>query len=343
MTEITELPDKATGFSGRLLPLQQRKTVTELREGIDLGYGDSASKQSAFWTMLVLSGVIAAAGVISNSTATVIGAMIIAPLGTPIMAVAFGVIIAESTVLRRALAFVFFGMLVVVTIGLIASVIIPAGTDLLANPQIASRTAPRLIDMLAAVATGFAGAVGLARRDVSDVLPGVAIAISLVPPLVVVGICLGEREPALAVGAFLLFASNVLAMVVAGTILFAAAYLTGPNAMHRKTPRRAYVVIGSLFVLILVPLGANTLATLFVQTWSNRIEAAAVEWLAETPNAEVLDVEFSSNTATIDVLSPDALPPEQELLDSLKGQVPAGIEIVIDGTEGERTIAGTVG
>lgn len=114
--------------------------------------------------------------------------------------------------------------------------IIPADTNLLANPQIASRTASRLIDMLAAFATGFAGAVGLARRDVSDVLPGVAIAISLVPPLVVVGSCLGKGEPALAVGALLLFASNVLAMVVAGTFLFAAAYLTGPNAMHRERP-----------------------------------------------------------------------------------------------------------
>ncbi len=122
-------------------------------------------------------------------------------------------------------------------------------------------------------------------------------------------------------------------MVVAGTILFAVAYLTGPDAMHRKSPRRSYVVIGSLFLLILVPLSLNTMATLFVQTWSNRIETAAVAWLAETPNAQVLDVEFSSTTTTIDVLNANALhPTAQALLDSLKGQIPAGIEIVIDGT-----------
>ena len=338
----TEPPPRATGFFGRLLPPQQRRTVTELRDGMDLGYGDTASKQSAFWAMLVLAGVIAAAGVIGNSTATVIGAMIVAPLGTPIMAIGFGVVVADSHLLRRAVAFVFFGMLVVVTIGLVASVVIPASTDLLDNPQISGRTAPRLIDMVAAVATGFAGAVGLARRDVSAVLPGVAIAISLVPPLVVVGICLGEGEPALAAGAFLLFASNVLAMIVAGTMLFAAAYLTGPHAIHSKSPRRAYAVIGTLFVMILVPLGLNTMGTLLVQAWSDRIEVAAVDWLAETPNAQVLDVEFSSRTAVIDVLSPGALPPTQQLLDSLRGKVPAGIEIIIDGAQGERSIAGTV-
>lgn len=343
-TEVppTDVQPRATGFSGRLLPVTQRRTVTELRDAMDLGYGDTASKQSAFWTMLVLAAVIAAAGIIGNSTATVIGAMIVAPLGTPIMGMAFGVVLAEGPLLRRAAAFVFFGMLVVITIGLVASVVIPASTDLLENPQISSRTAPRLIDMVAAVATGFAGAVGLARRDVSAVLPGVAIAISLVPPLAVVGICLGEGEPALAVGAFLLFASNVLAMVVAGTMLFATAYLTGPDAIHRRTPRRAYAVIGTLFVMILVPLGLNTFATLTVQAWSGRIEAAALAWLADTPNAQVLGVEFNSNTATIDVLYPRSLPPEQTLLDSLKGRVPAGVEIVIHRAEGERTVAGTV-
>jgi uncharacterized hydrophobic protein (TIGR00341 family) len=342
MTETAAPLPKARGLTGRLLPLQQRKSVEELRESIDLGYGDTASRQSAFWTMLVLSGVIATAGVISNSTATVIGAMIIAPLGTPIMGMAFGVIIAESRTLRRAAAFVFFGMLVVITIGMFGSLLIPASTDLLANPQISGRTSPTLIDMLAAVATGFAGAVGLARRDVSDVLPGVAIAISLVPPLAVVGICLGEQDIALAIGAFLLFASNVLAMVVAGTMMFAAAYLTGPNKMHRDSSKRAYFVIATLFVLILVPLGLNTAATLLVQTWSDCIQTAADAWLADTPSAQVLDVEFNSTTATIDVLSPNPLPPAQELLDSLQGQVPSGIEIVIDGAQGERTVAGTV-
>jgi uncharacterized hydrophobic protein (TIGR00341 family) len=342
MTETTAPLPIAKGFSGRLLPLQQRKTVEELRESIDLGYGDTASRQSAFWTMLALSGVIATAGVISNSTATVIGAMIIAPLGTPIMGMAFGVIIADSRTLRRAAAFVFFGMLVVITIGMFGSLLIPATTDLLANPQISGRTSPTLIDMLAAVATGFAGAVGLARRDVSDVLPGVAIAISLVPPLAVVGICLGEQDVALAIGAFLLFASNVLAMVVAGTMMFAAAYLTGPNKIHRDSSKRAYFVIATLFVLILVPLGLNTAATLLVQTWSDRIQSAADAWLADDPKAQVLDVEFNSTTATIDVLSPNALPPAQDLLDALQGQVPSGIEIVIDGAQGERTVAGTV-
>src|SRR6478752_6282430 len=69
----------------RVLPENQRRTLDELSEDLDLRSGDTRAKQSAFWTMLVLSAVIATAGVLADSTATVIGAMIIAPLSTPIM------------------------------------------------------------------------------------------------------------------------------------------------------------------------------------------------------------------------------------------------------------------
>ena len=88
------------------------------------------------------------------------------------------------------------------------------------NSQIAGRTSPGLLDLIAAVATGFAGAVAMARRDVAAVLPGVAIAISLVPPLAVVGVCLGQGAFALATGALILFASNLLALVLAGSLVF---------------------------------------------------------------------------------------------------------------------------
>ncbi len=70
----------------KVLPDRQRRSLDDLQQDLDLSSGDSRSKQSAFWTMLTLSAVIAACGILTNSTATVIGAMIIAPLSTPIMA-----------------------------------------------------------------------------------------------------------------------------------------------------------------------------------------------------------------------------------------------------------------
>ena len=325
----------------RALPPQQRKSAAELADQLDLGRGDRLSKQSAFWTMLTLAGVIATAGVIGNATATVIGAMIIAPLATPIMGMALGIVIGDRVVLRRAALFVLLGAVVVVTIGLVGSLALPSTYAVMSNPQITSRTAPTLVDLAAAIATGFAGAVGLARRDVSDVLPGVAVAISLVPPLAVVGICLGQHQPGLALGALVLFGSNVLAMVIAGTLVFAVTYRSGAPepAVGRRTSTLA---IATLLVLVLIPLAANTVSVILVSVWTQRVDAAAKQWIAGTPGAEVLGVSVDSRTAVIDVLAPGDLPPTSELLDSLKGKVPSGVRIELSYAAGERTAAGSV-
>ncbi|WP_326629911.1 DUF389 domain-containing protein [Nonomuraea fuscirosea] len=163
----------------RILPAAQRRPLEELAEILDLSSGDVRSKRSAFWTMRALS-----AGIHTDSTATVIGAMIIAPLGTPIMGVALAIVRRGG---QGAIGFVVLGSLFVVAMGMLFSLLLPISYALLANSQIAARTSPKPMDLVAALATGLAGAVAHARRDVAAVLPGVAIAISLVPPLAVAG------------------------------------------------------------------------------------------------------------------------------------------------------------
>ncbi len=151
----------ALGMPGRLsahvLPDQQRRTLAELTDDLDLTSGDSQSKRSAFWTMLALSAVIATAGVLSDSTATVIGAMIVAPLATPIMGIALGIAKRDSVTSRSAMRFVLLGASLVVLIGVAFALVLPGSFDLLGNSQIAGRTSPGLLDLIAAVATGFAG------------------------------------------------------------------------------------------------------------------------------------------------------------------------------------------
>ena len=80
-----------------------------------------------------------------------------------------------------------------------------------------ARTAPRLVDLAAALATGLAGAFAIGRKDVSDTLPGVAIAISLVPPLTNAGILLSTGRADLAMGSLLLFVTNYFAILITGT------------------------------------------------------------------------------------------------------------------------------
>ncbi|MEV0007640.1 DUF389 domain-containing protein [Streptomyces sp. NPDC047973] len=327
----------------RVLPAAQRRSLDELAQDLDLSSGDRGAKRSAFWTMLVLSSVIAAGGVLTDSTATVIGAMIIAPLSTPIMGIALG-----SVQRRRngAVLVVFLACLLVIAVGMVLSLVLPGDYDLLSNSQISGRTSPGLMDLIAALATGFAGAVALARRDVAAVLPGVAIAISLVPPLVVVGVCLGSGAGWLALGALVLFVSNLFALVFGGMVVFATlAYGTRAEeagAAGRPT-RRAYAAMGVLFAVVFVPLAANTAATVLINIWTERVRNAADQWLADEPGASVTGVETVSRTFHVRVRVPGDLPPVDGLLRRIDGQVPDGVPVVVDATRGRRIEVGRVG
>ncbi|GAA2136056.1 DUF389 domain-containing protein [Nocardioides koreensis] len=331
-------------LSDRVLPARQRRTLEELSEDLDLGSGDTRSKKSAFWTMLVLSAVVATAGVLSDSTATVIGAMIIAPLSTPIMGVALGIVRRSTTVTWRAAAFTFTGGVLVVLIGVAFSLVIPGGVDLLNDSQIASRTSPALVDLIAAVATGFAGSVAFARRDVAAVLPGVAIAISLVPPLAVVGVCLGQGAVTLAVGALVLFASNFVALVLAGTLVFTSAgYAAEASQDKQLSRRRATLAIGILLVVVLVPMAANTVGTYLVDRWTQRVQTTAEQWIKRQSGARIQSVTVVSKNVYVNVQTPGGLPSTVELVADLDGQIPNGIPVIVTTTVGQHIDAGVVG
>lgn len=327
-----------------VLPASQRRSLDELTQDLDLSSGDTTSKRSAFWTMLTLSSVIAGGGVLTDSTATVIGAMIIAPLSTPIMGIALGSVQRRRTGSARI---VLLACLLVIAVGMAMSVALPSDYDLLSNSQISSRTSPGLMDLIAALATGFAGAVALARRDVAAVLPGVAIAISLVPPLVVAGVCLGQLSGWLALGALVLFVSNLFALVFGGMVVFASlGYGVEADKAAGRPARRAYAAMALLFAVVFIPLTANTVVTFLLNAWTDRTKDAAEQWLADEPGepgASVTSVDATSRTMYVHVRTPGDLPPVESLLDRLEGRIPDGIPVVVDASRGRRIDAGVVG
>ncbi len=322
----------------RVLPDAQRRTLDELTDDLDLTSGDSGSKRSAYWTMLTLSAVIAGAGVLTDSTATVIGAMIIAPLSTPIMGIALGIAKREAGAASRAFKFVFLGAALVVGVGVIFGLITPSSYDLLGNSQISSRTSPTLLDLVAAVATGFAGAVALARRDVGAVLPGVAIAISLVPPLVVVGVCLGYGSVVLALGALVLFLSNLFSLVLAGSLVFASLGFGAEASLATRrsaSRRKAVISMAILLIVVIVPLVGNTVGNLLITIFTQRVQNTTAAWLSEVPGSSVESVDVVSSEVHITVQTPGELPPTNDLLAALDDDLPGGIKIVLKTTVGE--------
>ena len=290
--------------------------------------------------MLVLAAIIASCGVLSDSTATVIGAMIIAPLSTPLMGIALSIVVRRR---NGSFTFVTLGIVVVVAIGAVFSLAVPQDISLLSNSQIASRTSPGLVDLVAAVATGFAGAIALSRKDVAAVLPGVAIAISLVPPLAVVGVCLGQGAVNLAAGAFLLFVSNLLALVSAGVLTFAV-FSSPAEQQGGHGRRRPGVVLVTLGVVIAIPLAGNTAATYALDRYTASVRSATEHWLAPSPDATVTNVSFTSPTDLhIYVRQPGQLPPSSQLMKSLQGVAPDGITVHLDDSVGADRTIGKIG
>ena len=165
--------------------------------------------------------MIATYGLIADSTASVIGAMIVAPLMGPIMATAAAVVMGSAQRALRSLALVVVGVVSVIGVSMVLTWIVPdVAISFTENSQLSSRIAPGLLALLTALASGAAGAFITAREEIADSIGGVAIAISLVPPLCVVGIALRMGEFGPASGALMLFITNFLAILLAGGLTF---------------------------------------------------------------------------------------------------------------------------
>ncbi len=221
----------------------------------------SARRLTNFFVLLLLATVIATYGVISNSTATVIGAMIVAPLMGPIMATAAAVVVGSFERAARSLALVIVGVILVITLSWLLALLVPdVIISFTENGEIASRISPGLMALLTALASGAAGAFIMSREEIADSMGGVAIAISLVPPLCVVGISLSQGAWGPATGALMLFITNFLAILLAGGVTFMLGGLgrlafTGDSQRMR---RRSFVLIIFGTLLVAIPLSVTS-------------------------------------------------------------------------------------
>jgi len=299
-----------------------RNALDEVEDGLFVGVGSRSAKLTQFWVLLVLASVIAAGGVVGDSTPAVIGAMIVAPLATPIYGVALAAVVGSRRHLRDALLLLAAGTAVNILIGVLIAFITFDRVPLDANPQITGRTAPTMLDLLVAVTVGVAGCFALVRRDVVNILAGVAIAISLVPVLAVVGITLGSGRWDLAWGALLLFLTNAAAIIVAGVVVFTAAgYRRDAVARGARAGRRAGVLIALLLVALVIPLTVASVRTYRYERWVNATEAATEQWVAGT-DWRVTGVKDVGGDIVAGVIGTGEPPPIETLRAEVRRSVP---------------------
>jgi uncharacterized hydrophobic protein (TIGR00271 family) len=303
--------------------------IEQMRDQVFFEGPDRKRRLSRFWLLLLLSAVIATAGVVSDSTATVIGAMIIAPLMTPILGVVLGVVLTDRANLGWCLLLLAAGAAAVVAVSWLLGHAVPYPVTAATNSQVAARVTPRLVDLVAAVATGSVGSIALARPDVSDTLPGVAIAISLVPPLAVAGLTLQSRAPSQCLGALLLFATNVAAILASGIVvmaLYRVGRVSGPvanSAFHRPV---AVTIIVLLLAAVLVPLWINSERIDKTAIRQSEVQAVAEHWASDA-GWSVVGVTATGDRVLVDATGPRPPPDLAVLRQDLDAAGLAGLDI----------------
>ncbi|MGK7882613.1 MAG: TIGR00341 family protein [Crocosphaera sp.] len=199
-----------------------------------------------FSILLILATSIATFGLISNSAATIIGAMIIAPLMIPIIGIAYSLVTLNTRLISYSFIRLIFGIFLTVGIAFLTTEII--GYQL-SGTEILSRTRPTLLDLGVAIAAGTAGGFAKVRRSVSDAIPGVAISVALVPPLCVVGIGFAVSDFSLSRGSFVLFLTNLVGIILTAAIVF----LFDSYGSWKKATASLFGLLTSL-ILITLPL-----------------------------------------------------------------------------------------
>lgn len=279
----------------------------------------SARRLTNFFVLLLLATVIATYGLIADSTASVIGAMIVAPLMGPIMATAAAVVMGSAQRALHSLALVVAGVSGVIGVSMALTWIVPdVAISFTENSQLASRIAPGILSLLTALASGAAGAFITAREEIADSMGGVAIAISLVPPLCVVGIALRMGELGPASGALMLFITNFLAILLAGGLTFLLGGLgrlaiTDENV---RTRRRAFSMVTVATLLIAIPL---SITTYHVVNAAFEEQAALQEvdaWL-DGAAYHIIAVTVNDRTVVVTVDGSGELRPLKELANTL--------------------------
>jgi len=298
--------------------------VKRIRDLVVYEGEDVKKKLVKFFCLLILASGISTYGLLGDSVAVIIGAMIIAPLMLPIMGLAFSISASDSLAIKTSLLVSLGGIATAIGVGFLLTLPMTSFFQPENIGQVIVRTSPRLLDLLAALVTGVAGAFAMSRRDVSDTLPGVAIAISLVPPLANVGILLASSNYSLALGSLLLFMTNYFAILVTGTALFGIMGFSKIAVKDKSqiAKKRGIAIATVMMVLISVPL-AYTGYTIYIDnSITGTITEASSTWLSGSGYELVsVDAESKEDIVTVRIIGNGQLPSLKKLEAMIKDKI----------------------
>ncbi|QWC18562.1 TIGR00341 family protein [Halorubrum sp. 2020YC2] len=292
-----------TVVSQRLSALVERFPGLRIsREELYARAQDLAPANSTFFAFLLLSTVIATTGLLLDSTATIIGAMVVAPLMGPAVSASVGTVLDDPVMTRRGIRLQVVGLVAAIVSAAVMgwllqqTVLIPPGIDIRTIPQIAERTSPNFLSLFLALGSGIAGALSIMRGSGST-LVGVAIAVALVPPAATSGLGIAFGLPGVAIAGAVLIVVNLLAINVSALILFWAAGFkpldAGAFEGVRASIASRVVVFAVAIAVLSIVLGAVTWTTFQTQSFEQQTRS---ELRQQFDEADIEGVELVSVT-----------------------------------------------
>ncbi|MBI9048645.1 MAG: DUF389 domain-containing protein [Anaerolineaceae bacterium] len=278
------------------------------KEEILIRLSNESSPDVDYFILTMLSSIIATMGLITDSSAVIIGAMLVAPMMSPILGVSLASVAGEHKVVKKAVFALLQGITFAVILSALFSLLayqLPFGALQDIPAEVLARTQPSPFDLIIALAGGAAAAYALAQPELSEALPGVAISTALMPPLCTVGIGISIWNPGIIFGSLLLFLTNLFAISFAGTLVFIALGFR-PLRMEktwRGIPKNV-LIAAALVLTITIPLVIATLQFVRSANYIQLIHNSVVNEISILDDAELVNVDINSQDS---LLNPDAL------------------------------------
>ncbi len=287
-----QIQTRARYFFQKIIPTIEQKHRGKVRVQLR----DAAEPDFDYFVLVILSSMIATSGLLINSGAVIIGAMLVAPLMSPIIGLGLGSLIGDEKLLKSAISALFRGATIAILIAIALTWInnaLPFVTLQELPEQVLSRTSPSPIDLLIALAGGLAAAFALAQPSLSAALPGVAIATALMPPLGVVGIGIAMGRWDVAGGAFLLFITNAVTIAFASMLVFFALGFS-PGTKNGVRVPRSLLVSAFVTIIMLLPLTLLSVSSFREASRTREINTVVAEEI-RNHNAELVELGISHN------------------------------------------------
>lgn len=262
----------------RTADIDHRSIIKNAVAGADLS--------GSYLSLLLLASLIALLGLLTNSVAVVIGAMLISPLMGPILSFGLAFTIGDLALARRGLRVIAVSAGLTIAVTAIVTLISPLKEP---TAEILARVRPNIYDLLVAVLAGTAGGIALCtKKNYMITATGVAVATAVIPPLSVAGFGLGSGRPLLGLGGFLLFFTNFVAIVLASDLVFFLFNFRSSMASEERYPaRKRLMILGTVLTLISIPLVYTLVTDLRKVKLSKRVERVLKKHLDREAHSRV--------------------------------------------------------